>query len=120
MRFLLVEDDELAAGGVVAGLCAHGHEVMVAHTGREVIGRIIRDRPDVVVMDISLPDLDGVTVTKLIRMDRPTLPVVFTSGYEAYEGLAHAAKNRHTAVLQKPYAIEDLEAAAEGARKGNR
>ena len=113
MRFLLAEDSDIAADAVTAALCAEGHDVDVTHNGREVIGLIADKEPDVVILDISLPDLDGVTVAKLIRMDRPTLPIVFTSGHETFDGLEEAKRSSHTAVLQKPYEISELIAIAE-------
>ncbi|HUP44373.1 MAG TPA: response regulator, partial [Thermoanaerobaculia bacterium] len=80
MRFLLVEDNEILIEGLTMVLREEGHEVIVSREGRPALGLIAHHRPDAVILDISLPDIDGVQVAKFIRAAHPALPIVFASG----------------------------------------
>ena len=61
MTAVLVVDDETAIVRVVgAGLRARGYEVLFATTGEAALESVARDNPDVVVLDLGLPDLDGI------------------------------------------------------------
>ena len=109
MNLLLVEDDEAASMGVTWALNAEGHRVKTLHTGRPVFGMIAHMHPDAIILDVSLPDLDGVTVAKLVRGTYPYIPIVFTTGHGTeYPGLAEGAAVPRTALLQKPYEIATL------------
>lgn len=108
MRFLLVDDNEIAANAVAWAIGEHGHEVRIVHTAREVLGLIGLDDPDVIILDVMLPDLDGVTLSRLIRHDHPSLPIIFATGRAQFAELAAALAQRRTAILHKPYSIEIL------------
>lgn len=108
MRFLLVEDNEIAANAVAWAIGEHGHEVRIVHTAREVLGLIRHDDPDVIILDVTLPDLDGVTLSRLIRRDHPSLPIIFATGHVQSTELAAALSQRRTAILHKPYSIDIL------------
>ena len=108
MRFLLVEDNDLLIEGLVMALTDEGHEVFVSTEGRPAIGLVNHHRPDAVILDISLPDLDGIQVAKFIRMDHPLLPIVFASGHDRDRPRITEAIDRKTAILRKPYEISAL------------
>src|SRR5207244_12153167 len=65
-RILLVEDEPEVAAGVSMLLESEGAEVEVVHTGADTIPAIARFAPDVVILDIGLPDIDGVEVYEQI------------------------------------------------------
>lgn len=109
MRFLLVEDNAVLAEGLSWALSDLGHEVSVVALGRQAIGMIQHRLPDAVILDISLPDIDGVLVAEFIRRDHPDLPIVFASGHDGDQPrITAAVKDRATAILRKPYATETL------------
>lgn len=109
MRFLLVEDNAALAEGLSWALRDLGHQVVVAGLGRQAIGMIQHRRPDAVILDISLPDIDGIQVAEFIRRDHPDLPIVFASGHDRDQPrLAGVVRDRATASLRKPYATELL------------
>ncbi len=64
---LVVDDEPQIRRFLRAGLGLHGYEVVEAATGREGIRRVAADRPDLVVLDLGLPDLDGLEVLATIR-----------------------------------------------------
>ena len=89
-------------------LADEGHQVVISHTGGAVPFHVERDRPDVAVIDVSLPDIDGVTVARRLRHDIPDLPIVFTTGWDHDPGLRDAASELRARVLQKPFEITSL------------
>src|SRR3954447_1780131 len=107
-RLLLVEDDELVAGGVASLLELEGFLVHVISRGLAVVDAIKSFKPDAVILDVTLPDIDGVEVFRRLRRIWPDLPVVFSTGHGA--GMVAAAELKGGAVemLRKPYEIADL------------
>ena len=82
MRVLLVDDNQ-DAGVVLSHLLAHvGHEIRVAVNGREALQLAVDFRPDTVLLDIRLPDMDGYEVARRLRDLRLPIParVVVLSG----------------------------------------
>ena len=86
-RVLVVEDDDSFAGALTELLEADGRLEVVgrARDGREGVELAEALRPDVVLMDIALPVLDGVEATREIRRRQPTIPVVGITGSEYEE-----------------------------------
>jgi len=113
IRLLLVEDDIQAANAIRFALAEYGFEVQTVNVGRQAIGTLIRHQSDAVVIDLTLPDVDGGALAKMIRHDWPDLPIIVVSGYEKPAGLAPLLEQRKTAFLQKPYDIGTLVEAIE-------
>lgn len=78
MRVLLVEDDPSIAQSVTSSLQTAGIEVHHVGTGQAAIDFVKRDRPDVVLMDLGLPDMDGLDASKTIRATS-TVPIIIVS-----------------------------------------
>jgi two-component system, OmpR family, alkaline phosphatase synthesis response regulator PhoP len=104
MRILVIDDEEDIRLIARVGLSAGGHQVVEAAGGREGVEMATRERPDAIVMDLMMPDVDGLATLKLLKAD-PTLatvPVVILTakavGQE--EGLRALGA---TAVLSKPF-----------------
>ena len=66
-RVLVVEDNAMNKVLVKEILIMHGYAVIEASTGREAVETALREKPDIVLMDINLPEMDGVADTKLIK-----------------------------------------------------
>jgi DNA-binding response OmpR family regulator len=75
VAILLVEDDPLVRRGLQLALCRHGYDVHTVDTGEAGLCRIRASRPDLVVLDLMLPDIDGFEVCRRIR-SAGDLPVI--------------------------------------------
>jgi CheY-like chemotaxis protein len=86
-RVLVAEDDEAFLDTVEAVLDADGRFSVVgrARNGREAVEMVERLKPDIVVMDIEMPVMDGIEATRLLRQRLPGLPVVAISGHDYEE-----------------------------------
>jgi len=67
VRVLVVDDDRAIRRLLQTSLGAHGYEVIEASTGHEALEAVIAHRPDLIILDLGLPDLDGVDVTRQLR-----------------------------------------------------
>jgi DNA-binding response OmpR family regulator len=107
-RVLLIEDEVSVASAIADLLAVCGFHVDVIHTGGNAESATERFDPDVVVLDVNLPDIDGREVFRRLRDRWPDLPVVFSSGHvrELHE-VASRSSHRVT-LLRKPYEAEAL------------
>ena len=87
--------------------------VRVVERGREVVRAIEELAPDVIVLDLTLPDIDGREVFAQIAARWPDLPVVFSTGHGGEAELARELSRDHVGFLQKPYELAALLAAIE-------
>jgi two-component system cell cycle sensor histidine kinase/response regulator CckA len=106
-RILIVDDEELVALGLRVSLEGHGFDVEVVGTGAEVMAAIDRFKPDVVVLDLSLPDADGREVYAEIS-SRFAVPVLFSSGHAAEWEIGKLLTAPGTGFLMKPYSTDEL------------
>jgi DNA-binding response OmpR family regulator len=82
-RVLVVEDEPIIAAEVEHALSAHGYDVTMATTGRAALAAASEREPDLVVLDLGLPDLDGVQVCRMLRADHPAMPIVMVTARDA-------------------------------------
>ncbi len=110
-RILVVDDNRDAATTLGELLELLGHEVRVAHDGLEALDAAITFRPDVAVLDIGLPKLDGFEIARRIRekLGRSVVLVALT-GYGQDEDRKKSADASFDHHFVKPLRIEELEA----------
>lgn len=121
MAKVLVVDDSVSVRKVVEkALTGRNVEVLSAATASEAIERIERDRPDLVVCDVILPDRDGYEVCEYVRT-HPVLariPVLLISGVVNSTVLARAAEVQSSDVMFKPFAADELVRKIDGLLSG--
>lgn len=102
-RIVLIEDDENVRTACAELLSAKGYEVVPAATGVEGAQLISKLVPDLVVTDISLPDLDGRDIVRLLRAHTPTrhIPVIAATAERSVPGPSDAGL--FVGVLHKPF-----------------
>jgi CheY-like chemotaxis protein len=84
-RILLVEDEEKQALLYQMELETEGYEVVVARNGREAVELVESAEPDLVVMDISMPEMDGIEAMGRILSRHNKLPVILNTAYASYK-----------------------------------
>ena len=106
---LLVEDESTLARQVRRALEGSGHDVAVLDCGSGVLAAVEADPPDLVLLDLRLPDASGLDVLSEIRSKIGDLPVVLMSGYGDEEPGESEVDCSRT-FLTKPFTLADLKA----------
>lgn len=110
MRVLLVEDDELIASGILAGLRAHGIAVDTARTAAFAEGALHENTFDAMVLDLGLPDRDGMQLLGTIRAFESSMPVLILSARDAIEHRLSGLHGGADDYLVKPFDLRELAA----------
>jgi two-component system KDP operon response regulator KdpE len=119
MRILLVEDDPTLRRTLAIGLRAEGHEVLTAGDGRTALAAAREDEPQLMVLDLGLPDISGVEVLTRLRGWSP-LPVIVLSARSDSTDKVDALDRGADDYVTKPFGMEELLARirATGRRSG--
>jgi len=107
---LLADDDEDLREGIGRLLRFEGYETVLAGNGRtavELVGAP-EDAPDLVLMDVTMPELDGLAATRRIRSSGSTVPILMLTGRNAVGDRIVALDNGADDYLMKPFAAEEL------------
>jgi CheY-like chemotaxis protein len=110
-KVLIVEDDDAMREVMSRALRLKGYEVSVARDGAEGIVLWDRDRPDVVVTDLYMPNVDGIETILALRTRQPALPIVAVSGGDtraSFLALDSAGDLGATVILPKPFTPDQL------------
>jgi two-component system KDP operon response regulator KdpE len=107
MKVLLVDDDTTLRRTLGIGLRADGHEVLFAADGRTALQALREDRPDLVVLDLGLPDLSGIEVLRTLRGWSTTPVVVLSARAESTEKV-EALDLGADDYVTKPFGMEEL------------
>jgi len=110
MRVLLVEDDELIGKGIVAGLRKHGIAVQHVGTAQDAETVHVEETFHALVLDLGLPDRDGMELLASMRAVEPQLPVLILTARDAIE---HRLKGLHEGAddyMVKPFDLRELAA----------
>jgi two-component system response regulator NreC len=91
-RVLIADDHSIVRRGLRAIISAESSLQLVGETtsGRETIGRVLADRPDVLILDLSMPDLDGIAVIESVKPRLPQMKILILTVHED-QGLLRAA-----------------------------
>lgn len=105
---LVAEDDRAVRDAIDRALSFEGYEVITARDGAEALQRVLNDRPDLLVLDVMMPLVDGFETCRRLRASGSTLPVLMltarTEVADRVEGLDAGADD----YLAKPFALEEL------------
>lgn len=104
----MVEDDPSIAAEVEHALTAHGYEVTLASTGRAALSAASAQAPDLIVLDLGLPDLDGVHVCRLLRAELPGVPIVIATARDADVDVVVGLDAGATDYIVKPFSMAVL------------
>jgi len=107
---LVADDDEDVLLLVRAVLEQAGHEVIVTRDGAEAVDAALRHRPDLAVLDISMPELDGLEVLRRLRADATLaeIPVVLLSARVQEDDVQRGYDSGASVYVQKPFSPREL------------
>jgi two-component system OmpR family response regulator len=108
IKALVVDDEEPLADLVAMALRYEGWEVKTAHTVADAIKAHKSFQPDIAVLDIMLPDGDGLALLKSLRSSDPTLPVLFLTAKDAVEDRVQGLTLGGDDYVTKPFSLEEL------------
>ena len=109
-RILLIEDDHSLREEIVNVLELEGFEVVTADNGRIGLERLREGRPDLVLCDLMMPELDGYETLKVIRgnPETETLPVIVLTTHDDEQSMTNAAEVGADDYVTKPFKIPEL------------
>jgi two-component system OmpR family response regulator len=107
-RILVVDDEENIRFLLVSALSHFGFAVHAAASGQEAMTMVESVRPDLVVLDVMLPDVDGVAVLRRLRAARDMTPVLFLTARDATEDLVHGLTLGADDYVKKPFSLEEV------------
>ncbi len=106
-RILVVDDEPNILATLAPLLRSRGYEVHTAMSGRAAIEAVDREKPDLVVLDLGLPDIDGVEVCRVIR-ESQTIPILVLSARGAESDKVRALDTGADDYVTKPFGAEEL------------
>jgi DNA-binding response OmpR family regulator len=106
-RVLFVEDEE-PLRRAYERYFASRYNMAFAGTGAEGIEEFQAFTPDVLVLDLQLPDTDGLALLKQMRETRPAIPVIVTTAYASMQPVIEMLGTGHSGFLVKPFELEEL------------
>jgi DNA-binding response OmpR family regulator len=110
VKILIVEDDEYLCEALSEGLTRSGYSVDCVHSGVEARGAIADTRYDLLLLDLGLPDMDGIKILKDIRKDGAELPVIIISAKDGLEDKICGLNEGANDYLIKPFDFRELDA----------
>ena len=110
MRFLLVEDDLELANGLVHALAQSGHALDAVPRGLDAVTACATTAYQLVILDLGLPDIDGVEVLRRLRRDGLSMPVLILTARDDLQHRVQGLDAGGDDYLSKPFDIEELEA----------
>jgi two-component system OmpR family response regulator len=114
VRVLVVDDEVNIAELISMALRYEGWAITTAHTGMKAIREAKDERPDAIVLDVMLPDIDGFEVLRRIRANQPDVPVLFLTARDAVEDRVAGLTAGGDDYVTKPFSIEELVARLRG------
>jgi two-component system OmpR family response regulator len=107
-RVLVVDDEPSIVDAVATSLRYEGFEVEEAATGRAALASAQNNPPDMIVLDIMLPDLDGIEVTRRLRSDGIRVPVLFLTARDAVEDKVAGLTVGGDDYVTKPFSLAEI------------
>jgi two-component system OmpR family response regulator len=107
-RVLVVDDEPNIVDVVSMALRFHGFSVETAGTGADALAAVSSFRPDLIVLDVMLPDMEGFEVAKRLGAERAATPIVFLTARDAPEDKLRGLTTGGDDYVTKPFSLEEL------------
>jgi len=105
-KVLLIDDEPHIVKMVKSRLEANGYEVVTAFDGEEGLAKMILERPDIVVLDIRMPKMDGYTFARELKKEKNKVPIIILTANAAMTDLFE--EEGITDCVYKPFKTEEL------------
>lgn len=107
-RLLVVDDEESLLSMLASALRFGGYDVTTAAEGFDALREVRRQEPDLIVLDVNLPDVDGFEVCRRLRRDGIDTPVIFLTARDDIDDLRTGFRHGGDDYLTKPFSLDEL------------
>ena len=109
-KILIVDDAQIDRSNLEKIVSEAGHQTLLADSGVQAIERAKRDKPDLILMDVNMPDMDGFAATRKLKADDATkgIPIVFVTSKNQKADLAWGQMLGAKGFITKPYSKEQI------------
>jgi len=109
MKKIIVVDDELLLRDVMYDyLSSQGYDVLLAADADKALELVEAEVPHIALIDIKLPKLSGIELTRLIKQNYPDMFIIIMTGYPSLDTAATAMKNGASEYIIKPFRLDEL------------
>ena len=111
IKILIADDQEVVLEIMAQKIASRGYEVITANDGQEAWSKIVSELPDIIILDLNMPKMDGWAVLSQLRLHPPTKrwqSVIIISGQNELENLKKGVNLQVDHYITKPCKIEDI------------
>ncbi len=108
-KILIVEDEELLLDAFISALRKKNYEVEGISLGKQAIEYVRNNKPDLIILDIRLPDMSGLQVLENIRKILPDIPIIMCTAYDTFKTDYQIWANQVSDYIVKPIVLEEIE-----------
>jgi DNA-binding NtrC family response regulator len=120
IHILVIDDEPVICNGCRQSLADRGHSVEARMTGREGLEAILQGNYEVILLDMKLPDLDGMEILRTLRKEKPGESIIVMTGYSTVKNAVDAMKLGAFDYLAKPFSDDELVLSVERAAEKRR
>jgi len=107
-KIVIVDDERAVLLTLEALLTRHGYAPQLAHSGTAGLTVARKSKPDLVLLDLGLPDMDGLEVLRQLKNELPQMPVIILTANDSLSNAVESIKQGAFHFISKPYAVEEL------------
>ena len=108
IRILVIDDEPVICNGCQQSLADRGHSVDARMTGREGLDAILQGNYEVILLDMKLPDLDGMEILRTLKKEKPGESIIVMTGYSTVKNAVDAMQLGAFDYLAKPFSDDEL------------
>jgi CheY-like chemotaxis protein len=109
-RILIVDDEAPMRELLLESLSPEGYDLVAATDGRDALNQVLRQAPDLILMDVRMPKLDGVTLCKALRIEKETqtIPIIVLTALASRDRLEECMAAGADDFISKPFDVVEL------------
>jgi two-component system KDP operon response regulator KdpE len=108
LRILVIDDEPPIRKLLRVGLSAHGYQIVEASNGKMALARLSEQAPDLVILDLGLPDMEGHELLRTMRARNDSVPIVVLSSRDDETGKVQALDSGADDYVTKPFGMDEL------------